>query len=604
MKSILSKNQMATITFMLLVGYIGYLNVLYFQPLISMPSPIYGGDLYYQMGNIYHFMQGGNFIDSSSLSDALPTYLPGYSYLVAYIANSFDLDAFEAMKYCSIIFTIFSLFLWFFFLKKIFKENYCVVFIGLILIAFQNSVILKYTNFTIAIHMPLFLIALYYFTYKRNIYSSVFLGLIYGLSALTYTIMFVGVTLLLVMFFLYESIYAWREKRIKIYLKSNYVNILIIIIVSLPISLIYWYDPIFVNHLHMYYNRAKLDFPDFGLFTVQIDFLKSTYNQIFYNFSSLQNTIFTLLNISAIVIFFLDKSKERFFVSGYFIASLLIVFSYFITEPVMGTNFIPLRLNLFFLVSSTLLLKLYVLNYFFITIKIREIYKIFILLVMATYLLVNNSIAFENRQTSTWYKRGTKPMNPIFEKLGIYLRQNTTANDVILTTKELGFALNAVSGNKLVAGRWAHNGSPYTDLSQRDIDLAIMLYGNNEKNRKKLLNQYNPTYLFWSNYWINSEYMIQKGKIVNTFDPLIAFNKRIYRDQLITNNIAFFQRRFWLDPSVRKPDVKQFDSIVVGANNYHKFNAPWHPKLNQHLTKVWNFVVNGKEQAVLYRINK
>jgi hypothetical protein len=605
MNNLLTKKQVSALFLIILSAYIGYLNMGYLQVLISMPSPIYGGDYYYQMGNIYHFMQGGSFMESSSLYHALPTYAPIYSYIVALIANTFDISAFEAMKYSSVFFTIVSVFLWFFLFKKLFKENYPIIFIGLIFVAFQNSIILKYTDFAIAIHIPLFLMALYYFIYKRNIYTAALLGLVYGLSALTYTIMFVGVTLLLIMLFTYEIVDAWKGKALKSYFQTHYLTTITVIVVALPISLIYWYEPIFVNHLHMYYNRAKLDFLDFGLATVQIGFFKNTFNQIFSNFSSFQNTLFTLLHISAFVIFFLDKSKERFFVSGYFIASLLIIFSYLLTEPILGTNFIPKRLSLFFLNSSLLLLKLYALHYLFLKLKVDERYKTLIILGLGIYLLINSHTAFENRKSGKWYQRGTKPMNPIFQNLGTYLREHTTANDTILTTKELGFALNAVSGNKLISGRWAHNGSPYTDLSQRDIDLAIILYGNDEKKRDSLIKKYNVSYLFWSNYWINSEYMINKqGKIVNTFDPLIAFNTPLYRNQLIANEIAFSQRIYWLDPSVRKVNVKKFDTIVVGANNYRSFRSPWHKGLNKRLTKVWNIGVKGRETAALYRIDQ
>ena len=98
--------------------------------------------------------------------------------------------------------------------------------------------------------------------------------------------------------------------------------------------------------------------------------------------------------------------------------------------------------------------------------------------------------------------------------------------------------------------------------------------------------------------------MINKqGKVVNTFDPLIAFNTPLYRNQLFANKIAFSQRIYWLDPSVRKVNVKKFDTIVVGANNYRSFRNPWHKGLNKRLTKVWNIGVKGRETAALYRIN-
>lgn len=123
MNHISIKEKIPTILLMVLIAYVAYINIAYMEPLISMPSPIYGGDLYYQMGDIHHFMQGGGFMESSSLYNALPTYLPGYAYPVSMVANGFDISAFEAMKYSSLFFTILSLLLWFLLLKKIFKDN-------------------------------------------------------------------------------------------------------------------------------------------------------------------------------------------------------------------------------------------------------------------------------------------------------------------------------------------------------------------------------------------------------------------------------------------------------------------------------------------------
>jgi len=583
--------------------YIGVMNMAYLGNLVSLPSPIYGGDYYHQLGHVHHFMQGGGFMESLALYDALPTYMPLYPYLVALMAKGFGMTGMDAIFLSSLLFTAVSLLLWFILLKTVFEEAYPVVFVGLALVAFQNSIIIKYTDFALAVHLPLFLLALYYIVYRRNFYTALFFGLVYGLSALTYTIMFVGATLLVLLLLTYELATAWRGKRFGAYWQENWRYAIAVLATSVPVALVYWYEPVFLDHLHMYYNRAKLDFPDFGLPAVQIAFLKEKIGGTFFNFSSLQGALFSLLRIAAVGILFIDRSSIRFFVGGYFAASLFIVFSYFLTEPLLGTNFIPERQSLFFLGSSTLLLTLYGLRYLMGLLKFDRRYTAVGVTAIALLLLVQGHANFLKREQDHWYQKGMKPMNPLFADLGTYLREHTTAEEVVVTTKELGFALNAVGGNKLITGRWAHNGSPYTDLSQRDVDLAIILYGSDEAKKRELLKKYRASYLFWGDYWVSSEFQFnRKGQLVDTYDPLIAFDTAVYRDQLLANRVAFFPRRFWLEPSVRREDVKQYDILTVAPQNYRSFQRPWHRNLDSYLTKVWSYEDRGREVAALYRI--
>jgi hypothetical protein len=567
-----------------------------------------GGDYYYQLGNIYHFIQGGGFMQSSSLTDSLPTYSPGYSYIVGSFANLFSMDALTSMFTISIISTIISILLWYKVLDKLFEKNLIVLIFGLIFIAFKSSIILKYTNFALAIHLPLFILTLYNFMLTRKKVDALFLGVVYGLSALTYIIMFVGATLILLQFLILEIIQSYRNRELKIYFEKNIILFSIILLVSIPLAFIYWFEPVFVHQLHSYYNRAKLDFPNFGLANVQTDFVINTFVSVFFNFKSIMASVFTILHLIGFIYLFIDKSFLSRFILKYFIASLLLGFSFFITEPLLDTNFIPPRLNLFFLNSSVFLLTLFAI-YHIILFKFKEekfnIAKYIFIVVLIIIFAIVKYDSFENKKNSKWYKKGQNPINPIYNDVGKYLRENSTVDDVVLTTKELGFALNSVSGIKLISGRWAHNGSPYTDLSQRDLDVALLLYGNNLTKRDKLIQDYGVKYLFWSYYWVGSEFTFdKKGKLINTFDPLIVFDKEKYISQLLENQVFYFRNRYWLDPSVRKKDVNKYDIAVISPKNYRNSRKPWAQDMNKRLKKVWSYKNGNQELAVLYEIVK
>jgi len=195
-------------------------------------------------------------------------------------------------------------------------------------------------------------------------------------------------------------------------------------------------------------------------------------------------------------------------------------------------------------------------------------------------------------------------MPPQYISLQSYLLKNTDGNDVILSTKEISFAINAISGRKVVVSRWAHQNDPFMDLSQRDVDAAIILYGNDTKKKLELIKKYHIKYLYWDYYWINSEFQFDKsGRIVGMFDPLIAFNEPKYKHQLDRYGIKYFRIKYWIDPAGRSKDIRRFDILVVSPQNYHNFTNPWKPDLNKYLTEVWNYTYNGQKIAVLYRID-
>jgi len=584
---------------LLLVGWSAYT---YVHPLQSLPSPIYGGDFYYQLGHVHHFLQGGGFMESSSLFDALPTYMPLYPWLTAQSAQLFGWDAMEAMFFCSIIFKLLSLFLWYLLLKELFPKEPLFHLLGLSFVAFSTMVILKYTAFAYSIILPIFLIALYRFLTQRSYLNALFLGVVYGVSALSYTILFVGITLLLSGLFLYEVWNAFRKKDLGDYLRSNFPFYLVVLFSSLPLAMIYWYHPLVDHHLHTYYNRAKLDFPDFGLISVQQAFMSETFKRIFFNFSSPLGLLHSLLSFLGIAALFLDRGPLRRFVTLYALASLLIVFSYLITEPLFDTNLIPHRLRMFFIGSSATLLRLYGLIYLIRQIPSSALRRATVIGVSLLFLGLGYN-QFTKQKESRWYQRGLQPINPVFQGVGEYLRQHADAHSVVLSTKELGFALNAVSGIKLVSGRWAQNGSPFTDLSLRDGHLGVILYGKTSDLRQTLLEHYHPRYLFWSNYWVPSEYRFdRKGKVVGLFDPLIMFDHPKYRKLWDDAKLYYFSKSYWLDPSSKKPEVRRYKILINSPENYRSLHRPWHPSLDPRLKKVWSYREKGKERAALYQI--
>ncbi|MBW3016862.1 hypothetical protein KY316_00685, partial [Candidatus Woesearchaeota archaeon] len=77
------------ITWAILVGLFIFFTILHFMlvsPLKSLPSPLYGGDYYYQLGATNHVKYGGNPLSSPNIKGALPVYFVLYSGMAGYIA--------------------------------------------------------------------------------------------------------------------------------------------------------------------------------------------------------------------------------------------------------------------------------------------------------------------------------------------------------------------------------------------------------------------------------------------------------------------------------------------------------------------------------------
>ncbi|WP_064496719.1 hypothetical protein [Methanocaldococcus jannaschii] len=90
----------------------------------SLPSPIYGGDYYYQMGVIWHIRDGGNPLESSSMIGGMPGYLPLYAYLCAKFCDLLNLDTMKGILYFSVVLFIMTSVIWFYLFRVLFKDDW------------------------------------------------------------------------------------------------------------------------------------------------------------------------------------------------------------------------------------------------------------------------------------------------------------------------------------------------------------------------------------------------------------------------------------------------------------------------------------------------
>lgn len=593
------------------------LNFLLIQPLKQLPSPLYGGDYYHQLGSTYHISSSLNpfhWFTGSNILGSLPMELPVYGVSVSLFVWIFGLEPMQAEFAFSYIIVILSSVLIYILIKKLTSDKNIALLSVLLFVPIGWLPMIKYSMFATMVMIPWFLICIYDFYQEQNLKNSLILGLSYGLCSLSHPVAFITVNW--IAFFIFFDLiffrhYAYVEKilhkeELKRFFCENYHYFLIIYGIGLSFALLYWWKPIFVFHGKTLLGDQEWTMVSFHNFSVQIDYLFSLIKNYFFTFNSLKAIMMTVLVYPGMFVLFFSKNKGHLrFLKIILLAAVTLVFSYFITEPLIKTNFVPMHNNMFFLATTILLISLFGLKLIFnkLHFKLGGISLKNILTIILLIVLIFASISeFNTKKEDKWYQAGTQELPPQMLSLQKYLLANSDVDDAILSSNEVSFAVNALTGRKIVANRRAHN-DKFLDFDKEEIKAAIILYGNDTSQKLDLIKNNNIRYLYWDYYWIQSEYYFDKnGQITGWFDPLVFRYPEIYGPILSQNGIKYFPQHTWLDPSAKTPDVIQYDLLFVSPENYRSADMPWKADLDPYLEEVWSYSQNSQKIARLFKI--
>lgn len=609
----LNKKQIPlVILFLIIIYYLTTQQILISQ-FKSLPSPLYGGDYYFQLGSVTHIMEGGNPLKASNILNSEPGYFILYSVLVAYFGLLFSLTPIVAMFTFSQLLIIISLLLIYFLVYQIFKNHWIALLGSIIYLPLTTFPIVKYTSFTYAFLVPLFFLILYYFFEKRNLKSGVLLGIISGLMGLSHGSAFFVANFSLGILFLYLAFFqnfSINLKNLSIKIKFNKENILglfklflVPFLIGFSISLLYWYEPIFIHHGKTLNDMQNWAFADLSKFNNQMEFLFNTLKSYFFNLNNIKTFFISIFSLFGV--FLISKNLED--KKSKYILLLLIIgvvssFHYFITEPILATHFSPQRMSYFTFPLATMLLFCFTIEKLISIEKIKK-YKIPIVLILLSTILFAQHLEFQqNVKDNKWIQAGKQPLSPDMLEMQKWIMSNTDINDIFLSTNELSFALNALTGRKVMITRRSQN-SPFIDIDQMEADAGVILYGNDSEKRKELLKEYNISYLYWSNYWIQSEYYFdEKGKIAGWFDPILVRDIKNYKEYFDTYNISYFSLNTWIDPAIKRDKIRKFDLLFVSPKNYRSFEKPWNEDLDNYLKEVWNYKYKSKKIGILFKV--
>lgn len=581
----------------------------------QLPSPIYGGDFYYSLGTVQHFMSGGNPFVSSNFLGSEPGYLAPYAICVGITGMLFGLSAFAAMKAFSILFMIVAMFVFYLFISYLFRNKSAALISIIFFMPLTSFPVLKYNAFTLLLVFPACLFSLYFFMIKRKLVSAIILGLLLGICGISHTSIFVttlfffGTVAVYMLFFehLKKEGKSWSfdKKSFNQSFGKTMIYLIIICLIMAAISMLYWYKPIFVYHGRLPLGSAHaLSFPTFSS---QIKLMWSNIKYYFFNFVEPLAGIKSILFIIGVFSIFLVKKYTRFekFMILILIATFIGSSHHFITEPLLGVNLAVQQVGEFsfnFTSSVFAAFGAIVLFNLFKSVNLFKKYELYIVIFLILVLLILNVLQFNNySRNDKWVNVGRNSLSPNLASMQEWVLKNTGVNDVFLSTNELNFAVNALTGRKIVNGRCSHS-SMFLDHNERHAVAAVMLYGNNTETRKALLRKYSVDYLYWDYYWFQSEfYFDNEGRLTSWFDPLMVVETPTYLKMFQENNVSFFRQHTWLDPTIKYETMPKFDVMIVLPNQFN-LTHPWHPDLDNYLIEVWNYSQGGQVISRIYKI--
>lgn len=600
-----------------LLGIIAFLLVINFlltSPLKQLPSPIYGGDYYHQLGSTFHIASSINplhWFESANVVGALPMQLPIYGVSVSLLVWIFGMDPMAAELGFSYIIIVLSCILMYILANKLLKDKTIALLTPLAFIPIGFFPIIKYSLFTQLVTMLWFFICLINFYHKVDFKNSIWLGISFGLASLSHGVAFIAVSWTCLFVFLDMLLFQFRKEKkfnwdeIKRFWKEKYIYFIIMGAIGAGLALCYWWKPIFVYHGKTKLGDQDWSMASLSLVKVQFDTLFYTLKNYLFNFSTIKSGILTVLLYPGLFVLLFSKNKEYArLLKIMLLAAVTIVFSYFITQPLLGTNFVPSQLERFLLIAflcitSFLGLK-YLANQSFFQKQNLMYFMIFAIMIL---LVVSAVGEYNIVKEDQWHKTGMQEMSPHYQSLQNYLLKNTHVNDIILSTNEVSFAVNAISGRKIVNSRRGHN-DKFLDFDAEEIKAAIILYGNNTAKKIELIKDKDIKYLYWDFYWIPSEYTFdEKGNIINWYDPFVFRYPEKYGPILQENGIKYFQQHTWLDPTAKgNEQIVKYDLLFVSPENYRSAEKPWKADLDPYLEEVWSYTNNGQKIAILYEI--
>ena len=534
--------------------------LIYFLLLSQMgqpPSPIYGGDIYYHFGMLNHIIEGGDWLADPIFKGEWQYYslfpiLWGLSYNLIEITGVPALTFFHYSPLLLLIGAVTSSYYlgkYFFSSKKfglLFSLSWSFIFSTFFIIHPRPAAAL--------ILFPLFIYSFLKFEDNPKRKNKLLFGVSYGVLGITHLFGFISASLVLFSYYIIKLI---RNKFKLKYIKEKANNLLLpgIVTTSLLVLLIgpllYEYGLTQQNPVTVYSTPEP---------TVRY-FLNTALNLIF-NSGTLYVLPFTIAAIFGIWSIATKRFRYKDFISALLLALIIGSFHFLLTKPLLGWHWVYWQPAFYLVYFTSILLvflgikfalpkltqkwsKKYIFSILLIVIILGGATKTFLHYRGSFSLRLNHSpLDLDYRWINYGKNQNLKDIKPVSQ----WIKENTQINDIFLSNNLGSFSVNAMTGRKIVTTRRTH-ASPYVNVNKREADAAVMLYGDNKKLTKQLLEKYKVEYLYLHPNWPN----------LSEYNPLLVPTK--YKKYLKKNGVNFAGISTKLDPA--KFYVPKYERLKV-----------------------------------------
>lgn len=568
-----------------------------FSKFTQLPGPVYGGDIYLHYGHTVNIHEGGSVFKSSHYINEWEHY-PWLTHLsIALLAWIFFTTPLAVAIIYPIIIMAASGIVMYIIARKVFDEKIFALVAAVAWAAFGDIPSPTPTSVALKIMIPLTAYAI--FT-ARSLRQRLLAGLVFGLAGLQHVVAFLGSILFAAVCFftrVFHSHIRFEEGKLRIIKTGFFASIaaeikffLPMAVVAVPVALLYWSFPIFVYKGIT--PNAWQEYTGLGLQGIDLAYVWRVFSHFFTDFTTWITALFSLVALYGLF-YCISRAKKFALPLLILAAGLLGTFHPLITKPLLGTSFGFYRFPI--IIESAKIMFFAAGVYSLHNILNRENYrKVFIAMVFV-FLIFNSYQWVFNFKNDRWFNAalpGSAANEGLFEMAG-WILKNTGVNDVFLAShEESGFAVNALTGRKIVIMRRTHT-SPYVDVDSRTADAAVMLYGSNESLRQKLLEKYRVKYYYEDFYSSTSRMQCLSvwNSLGGSASDDLSYNclrtNLEYEDYLLQNNITFKRVNARLDPAssvAPKYDILAIKpgSLALKAEEMHKIE-----KQGQLVAKVY-----------------
>jgi hypothetical protein len=574
----------ALIVIFYLAGYLYLINGLQ-----SIPTCL-TCDYYFEQGNVLHLVESFNAKSDSSTHLGHLSQGPQLTYFLpmAFVWLT-GKGVFTANLALSFIIIPISLLIYY----KLFQQE-CqskAIALACTTAAFSLSIfpLLKYSEYTIALSIPLFFWFLTGYFRKPSIKSALLLGVGIGIMGLSHANAFF-LAYILVFSFMAVGFFFSADK--KSHAKTHWPLILACAIGFL-ISLSWWYRPLFAFGGNPYLGFG-FNTPDLSsrpvYFLTAFNLVKYT----FFNMTSLHAIIFSVIWTLGVFSLAFNPGfwKKHQSAIAVLLAFFIATFHFLITAPLFGKDISPAHSFMFLYPVATGFLLLTLLDFWG-----NKAWAL--ALAIALLLVIANLPDVWQKKSSALFSLGFAPIDACLASLSGYVMQNAGVNDVFLSTSYSCNTLNGLTGRKCLQMDRGHS-SKFDSMDESYVDAAIIIFGASNAERGDLLEKNKVAYFYWN---FKDNPLGDNAIIINNL--VIHANPIIYSEErermLVANGVSYSRQNTYLDSSMGSDYYKKFDAIVLHPQgNVYNASHPWNPELDRHLEEVWSC----GNTSVLYRIKK